>query len=320
MWFKPGGAGGRGYYSANGGVGASSTLTNAVTGTTTGGTLNLLQTANGGHGGGNYSAGANGGVGGAATSSLTFNDATANPIHASNFTGTSHAYGGAGGPGTIAGAGGAATASVNVTGLTFITGNSVAIGGAGGTALGGNASATSVATATSTGGSGTATANATATGGTGSTQGTADGHATANTVQGQLAQAFSSATGVSGTSQTTATTAGGGVVTGVSGIATAQVGSPATALSQADINSTFGFNGGSENAYAGATEVPNSGTVASILAAHNNLNTALGGSSATIFGEAVQGAFLGTATGTHEYKSAIDWNIDATNLTGHLIL
>ena len=111
------------------------------------------------------------------------------------------------------------------------------------------------------------------------------------------------------------------MVTSVSAIATGQVGSSAAALSQADINSTFTFNGTADNAYTFATEVPNSSTIASILAANNNnLNTALGGPGATTFGEAVQGAsYLGTATGAHEYTSTIAWNIDATSLTGHLI-
>jgi hypothetical protein len=59
------------------GAGASSTLTNVVSGTTTGGTLGLYQTATGGAGGDNFYGP---GQGGTATSSLTFNDVTANSI------------------------------------------------------------------------------------------------------------------------------------------------------------------------------------------------------------------------------------------------
>src|SRR5207249_3116004 len=77
---------------ANGGAGASSTLNNAVSGTTTGGTLQLYQTARGGAGG--YSNGGTVGQAGYAASGLSFNDATATSLQ-----GSSKAYGGAGGNG-----------------------------------------------------------------------------------------------------------------------------------------------------------------------------------------------------------------------------
>ena len=72
---------------ANGGAGASSTISNAVSGTTTGGTLTLGETANGGNGG-NSSGGGVGGAAGSANASLTFNDVTANTIQAGTFNGT----------------------------------------------------------------------------------------------------------------------------------------------------------------------------------------------------------------------------------------
>jgi hypothetical protein len=83
--YQRGGAGGyglgefgRGY--ATGGAGASSTLTNVVSGSTTGGTLFLRQVAKGGGAGGS---GRTPGAARNASSSLTFDD-TKNTTHASD--------------------------------------------------------------------------------------------------------------------------------------------------------------------------------------------------------------------------------------------
>ena len=69
-----GGRGGYGYTGASSGAGGSSTLTNAASGTTTGGYLFLTQIAGGGAGG--YSGGGTAGAAGTGSSALTFSDPT----------------------------------------------------------------------------------------------------------------------------------------------------------------------------------------------------------------------------------------------------
>ena len=91
---QTGGAGGLGNNGASGGAGGNSYLTDAVSGRTRGGYLELRQTATGGVGGGSH--GANAGQGGAAGASLTFDDTT-NPVASSLVNGVSAAYGGNGG-------------------------------------------------------------------------------------------------------------------------------------------------------------------------------------------------------------------------------
>jgi hypothetical protein len=172
-----------------GGAGASSTLTNAVSGATTGGYLRLSQTSNGGAGG--YgSSGGSGGTGGDATSSLTFDD-TKNATASSNLTGASTPNGGAGGaaPGG-GGAGGKAIASLTLTGAAAVSASTTATGGSSATTAG------------------TATATTTATGLSGSFSATAD----TSLAAGQLIQAAStSASGsVDGTSVAEAQAAIGG--------------------------------------------------------------------------------------------------------------
>jgi hypothetical protein len=102
-----------GDFGANGGAGASASLTNAVEGSTTG-RLTLSQTAIGGGGGSTFDAGSTGaaGAGGNASSTLKLKDGSASDISANT-----SANGGAGGStdtGT-AGDGGNATSVVNVT-------------------------------------------------------------------------------------------------------------------------------------------------------------------------------------------------------------
>src|SRR5262249_42003939 len=155
------------------------------------------------------------------------------------------------------------------------------------------------------------------------TQGAANVHATANTAQGQLAKATATGTGSSGAAQATTTTGNGGVVTNVIADAHAQIGSSATAFSQAQISAVAGFDSGSHNAYAFATEVPSQANINSILSSNSNLNSgnlSLGGPGATIFGEASQGAFYAaSAVGARDYVSTITWTVDGTSLSSHLI-
>ena len=110
------------------------------------------------------------------------------------------------------------------------------------------------------------------------------------------------------------------MVTNVSAAAQSQVGSKANAFSQADITSAFSFNGAANNAYAFATEDPSSSYTAPILASDSNLNSALGGVGATVFGEGFQGAsYASTASGSREYISTITWTVDTSPLSGNLI-
>ena len=156
-------------YTGFGGAGASSTLTNAVTGHSNFGVLRLDQYAVGGAGGG--SAVGVGGAAGGATSNLTFNDDTTNPSsQAYILHTTSSAYGGAGGSGITGAAGGAAASTLSVTGSDFMNAEFYggapaagaldrATGGAGGAGyssgaggVGGSASGSATANDTSTGG------------------------------------------------------------------------------------------------------------------------------------------------------------------------
>src|SRR5208282_4018584 len=96
----------------------------------------------------------------------------------------------------------------------------------------------------------------------------------------------------------------------------------ATALSRANGGvAGSGFNGGADNAYAFATANPSASFVSSELSTHSNVNAALGGAAATVFGAGTQGAFYSsTATGAQTYQSSIDWTLNATSISGHLIV
>ena len=162
---QAGGAGGVGF-SGNGGDGQSSTLINAVGGSSEGADLILKQTARGGAGG--ASVGAQAGTAGNATSELTFDDTT-NPTPSTLLGGYVFAYGGRGGSASQGGTptpGGNADAILNLTGASGIASlNSLgllgfvyAAGGAGGAlsgtpaqAAGGNAVASDTSFSNTTG-------------------------------------------------------------------------------------------------------------------------------------------------------------------------
>ena len=138
---QTGGAGGNAP-DAYGGAGGNSTLINGVSGSTSGGTLKLNQTAIGGAGG--DSTYYTGGRGGNASSSLSF-DGSAAILPASSIYGRSTARGGKGGIGyaegslyvelygpSNGGAGGSASASVHIKGVNTVVARAYTYGGAGG--------------------------------------------------------------------------------------------------------------------------------------------------------------------------------------------
>ncbi len=120
-----------GYAGAAGGAGAASALDNAVTGSTYGGTLRLIQAAIGGAGG---EVRATAGAGGAASASLGFDDLS-HLNQSADLEGDSKSYGGAGGNGSGGsnGAnGGQAYIGVVLTGKATVSAGAEAHGGAGG--------------------------------------------------------------------------------------------------------------------------------------------------------------------------------------------
>jgi hypothetical protein len=95
----------------------------------------------------------------------------------------------------------------------------------------------------------------------------------------------------------------------------------AGALSQVDFDGVTGLDNVVTSSVAYATEFPDSSFLATTFSTHSNLQAALGGTGATVFGEATQGGSNQSngAAGAPEYKSTVEWTIDATSLTGHLI-
>ncbi|HTP91199.1 MAG TPA: Hint domain-containing protein [Xanthobacteraceae bacterium] len=135
---QTGGAGGKGHNGVAGGSGGNSDLTNAVSGRTSGGYLELIQGATGGSGGSSY--GADAGGGGTASASLVFDDAV-NPVAASFIKGVSSAYGGNGGSVYSGGAGNGGTggtgqSSIALTGSSIVKTYADASGGTGGRGYG----------------------------------------------------------------------------------------------------------------------------------------------------------------------------------------
>jgi hypothetical protein len=197
---QTGGDGGTGLVRGKGANGAGSSLVNAVSGETDGGTLTLEQDAVGGDGGASTASFA--GSGGAASSSLTFDD-TKNTTESAALFGTATATGGNAGMGTLfSPAGGSATVRLRLTGAGSVTAVGVATGGNGGNGAqssGGAGGATVSAVA-----GGDASASATALGGTSATNANDDGvgGAAANpavaTATGQIATATATGTGGTG--------------------------------------------------------------------------------------------------------------------------
>ena len=299
-------------------AGAGSSLSNAVSGTTTG-SLELGQKAIGGAGG--SGGGAIGGAGGTAVSQLSLSDATSGSLIAN-----SYALGGAGGAGTSTGAGGAGDASVSVTGANATTANATAMGGSsGGAGAHGYATATAKTMSSGAGTSGTgatASAAANAIGGAGETLGVANADALAETPNGQLAQATGVAAGGGGHARSTALAPGTGTVRSVTALSAAPVGETATVVSQADAASTFGYDAAAHDAYAFATMMPDAGSVGALLAASPNVDLVLGGGGPgeQIFGAGVQGAhYVDDDGGARTLHSEITFTVDATTFSGHLI-
>jgi Ca2+-binding RTX toxin-like protein len=151
-----------------------------------------------------------------------------------------------------------------------------------------------------------------------------NGTASATTAAGQLAQATATANTGAGAVQATATT-----TTGISSVvANAQGpvgGSSVTAYSLANGGADKLFDPTSSltafNVLAASTAAPSSVFAFNALSANSNVKAQLGGATADIFAAGVEGASYSVG-GPHqqEYKSTQAWTIDASKLSGHLIL
>jgi hypothetical protein len=322
------GGDGVGGYIAIGGAGGSVTLSNAVSGKSRGGYITLSQAAIGGAGG--YGNAGDGGAGGGASSSLSFSDAV-NAIAASSLTTSTSAVGGAGGGSSYSsaaagGAGGAASASNRSRSSNGGYAQASATGGSGGTGAsagaGGNAQATVVNTATGLGAAALARATASATGGSGATQGIATASATATTANGQESQATATGDGSTDNFTATASTAGSGVLLGLTDTAHVTGGGKLTSVADAIINgSTPGFAGSSDNAYADVDGDPTSAEVNSLVAGASKVAAVLGTSTTAVdVADGKQGAYASLASGTHSYTSSETFHLDATGLSGDLVL
>jgi hypothetical protein len=304
---QSGGSGGRGVgVGQSGGAGG---VASATTATATGKSAVAKVSQTGGAGGRGY-----GGAAGGAGADSTLTNAVSGRTMGGYLGLYQAATGGAGGysSGGAGGPGGAANSSLTFNDVTAnparastLTGTSTATGGAGGGSSTGSGAA-----------SGAATAVINLTG-----VNTVNASAAATTANGQLADATSAASGSSGQAKTTATTSASGVVKSVSAVAQAQLGGAVTTVSQADIAGTvFGFNGTLENSYSFATGLPNAAFVSSILASNPNIDAALGTGQAAVFGAGVLGGFfVSSSTGSQTYQDSIDWTINPTNLSGHLV-
>lgn len=273
----------------NGAQAAGSRLINAVSGSTTGGTLSLGQTAYAGsttnygyHGLGPAAIAA-----GAAYSSLTFNDVTANPTQASTFKGDSRAYGGSGGYSEPNSApGGAAFAAANLAGAHYVSAYAKARGGYGGKsylgspAAAGTATAVSTATSTTTGSDGVK-ARAMAHGGYGASDfsglgagaegvggaATANATATENSATGGVAYAAASAFGAQGGSAGGSRRVGGtgGIASGTTASATG---------SSVNVSAVQTSGGGGRGQFGGSDSVADGGA-----GADSTLTNAVSGTS-----------------------------------------
>jgi hypothetical protein len=289
---QSGGAGGYGYDGAKGGAGASSTLTNAVSGSTTGG---LYLTENSYGGGGGYSDTNQAGAGGNAVSTLGSSATPYTNSTASSVTVTLGANGGAGGTTSsgLAGAtGGAASATGNATSTytvnldVYATSNNASPAAA--TAVA-NAVGSAVSVAPIFGYAQAESIN-------GTTGGVANATGTSTTLGSTPGSAQAYALGASGSAiaQSTASSVG----TGPEVIATAT--SPTTlsgvySYTQASVaGANYGFAPGSsngKNSYAYGESLPIASTVAYLVTKAGTPNTyAATAGGTTVIGTGVLGA------------------------------
>lgn len=286
---QTGGTGGAGSNGAKGGAGAASTLTDAVSGQTLGGVLNLNQTAVGGAGG--YSDQSAAGVAGSANSVMTFNDPASNITFSNTVNDQVTARGGLGGSTSTGTAsnGGSAIAGTNLTGRKTVNATVTAMSGAGGAGGvnasgggGGGAKATAVA-ASQTAGSEAVSATATAVGGNG---GSAAGNG------------FTGGTGGPGVvSSASASSAGNGAVK--------------AAVSQTSGNGGAGWNGAKGGAGAAST-LTNAASGISNGGSVTLTQSAFGGS-----GGATTGGGAGGAGG---YAKSVLNDNDTANATKSLLI
>lgn len=333
-----GGKGGTGAFGATGGAGAGVTLENAVKGTTNGTSLTLRQAAFGGAGG--WGVDADGGVGGGARSVLTFDDTVA-PVSASLLIGKAEAYGGAGGNSGVAsftsgghtGAAADGSASTKLTSAGDVKAYAKASGGTAGrlgealSGIGGAGNAT--AQAVSTGPDGRALARADARGGEseiadgffGPALAEANSTASATTASGALAVAVAESEGSSGKATSTATTSGTGIVSRVSATASALTDGRTTTESRAQAGTVVLPTSEDLEAYSYATVLPSPDFVGAALGTNTRVNGSFGNPAATVFAAGVMGvsANFDQTIGTG-FASTIDWTLDTTATSGHLVL
>ena len=300
MPIQTGGAGGEGRGGASGGAGAASTLTNAVSGQTSGGALQLYQTATGGAGG--YGTGNANATGGAGTSSLTFSDLVSTTKSAT-LTGKSTAVGGLGGYESTQGAtGGKATADLTLTGAGAVTAASLATGGAGGGASvagtggnGGNAKATTTAVG------GAVNASSSAVGGLAGGVTAVSGIATAKTKAAGTSGAFSA--------QGRATTPTGQLIISASAEASGTVDGTSTAKAKAEIGGPAVITAMQGSAVSLLQAAPIAASVSAVFAANPTIATAFG-AAPTIFaiGE-LGGAYSTGGTGVETVTDTMDLTV-----------
>jgi hypothetical protein len=152
-------------------------------------------------------------------------------------------------------------------------------------------------------------------------EGAAVGISSATTTNGQQATAHTMAQGSSGVATSTAST-GGSVINSLNAFALGQVGSTTTTESRANVGQAVsGLDATGLNSYAFATGIPGGSFVSDALSTHPNIGAAFAAADATVLGTGAQGAFYSAnALGAHGYSSTISWELDSTNLEGHLLV
>eukprot|EP01037_Dinobryon_pediforme_P007783 gene7783-7849_t len=315
---QTGGAGGNGKGGANGGLGASSALTDAVTGISNNGAITLSQISIGGNGGSATGGGA-AGAAGYGTSMLTDND-TANATKGRIITATVSATGGDGGS-SDTGAGGTgriAIARGNVTGAKAISLTVTAKGGSSGLGktigIGGTAAAGSVAIGTTQ-----VDSSASATGGLGISSGArATAIATGNS--GTATAQTSAQRATAGTKGVLIDSIGGMVSTKFLGAGTAT--DTATDLSIAQFHVATPVMDTTDQGVAFITGVPMAADIATVLGTNSNIASAFA-VSPSYFGLAELGGRYSVAgTMAETTTSTVTLSVDLNQLASrqHLLV
>lgn len=313
-----GGTGGTGYRGATGGAGGAGTLTNAVSGFTNAGELDLGEASYGGKGG--DSAQGTGGAGGAATASLTFNDTT-HTDKSQVLSAHLYALGGNGGTGHVGygGNGGAATATLNLIGAQEVDGFVQATAGHAGDGLTPGIGGAAIATSIVSGKTVDATADA-------------DVAEQIGAPKPALASALATGKGVSGTFDATAhdTMLGSPLVLGLAAEAkgvvdgTATNSSSGTAVAKAAYSSAMPAFDTTSQAVAEVIGTPTTGDIIPVLTANENLRTTFSSAATPSFfamGE-LGGAYDVKGVGQETTDSDVRFLVDPSKLADpeHLVL